>query len=308
MNDDEIGRLFDLEHTPHRGPEYWDRIRATLDAVDAEESGVSSRPVPRDLDTGRLPARPSTMHTIQDAATIQPHQSVTDGPVRPVNTARSTNRPSQRGRILLAAAALLIGAGIGVTALSAIDRSSSTETITDPVGSMELIQPGDDTSLADGAEDAASTDPTVPPPLVNQAEPGLRFDFGALARIDEIDGVWWIWFDRYSVAGASGVDLDGPFSAAFASDAPPIGNVNPGLRTYRLAANATVRLIDPVAYEVICGGEGRPDEPFFFTSTLDDLPSDLSRISPYWWDGTMLASLEFNEAGEVSVLSDSRGC
>ncbi len=132
-------------------------------------------------------------------------------------------------------------------------------------------------------------------PADNQAESGLRFDYGEIERVETVGDVTWIWFDRWTFATLQGTELTEEPRWEMATDWHGGGNVNPRQRRYPLASEATVLEIDPVDFVEACGDL---DLPWAFVQT------DIETLAGH----ASLASLTFNADGEVTLARDQRGC
>ncbi len=132
---------------------------------------------------------------------------------------------------------------------------------------------------------------------VNQAEAGLRFDYGGIVRYERVDGVAWIWFDRYTFGDLQGVELTEEPRWEMATDWHGGDNVNPRLRSYPLAPGARTLEIDPADFEAACADLNLP---------WDFIESDVPALLT---NGTApLASLSFDADHRVVLIRDQRGC
>ncbi len=229
---------------------------------------------------------------------------------------------------LIAAVLLIIGGGM----IALGSRSADTDlgpaaeptADTDPVLQAELVPdpepeadaeappdaeavPNDEPTDGEEAPDEQPSDEQESPstadegdgPMINQAEPDLRFDFGDIVRIEQVDGVDWIWFDR---SGFGEDQIQGPEHQSepryeLATDWHGGINVNPKLRTYPLAPEVQVLQIDPEALKRSCAFE-EFSGPTFIES---DVPTMLAA-------GADRVSLSFDEQVRVILVRDQMNC
>jgi len=230
---------------------------------------------------------------VKDSVYSQP-----DAPPR-----RGSQGGSTRG-VTVVLAMLLLAAGCS---------SSSTQTDAAPPGTQATTTSttARPTTLTSAASTSASTTSaatttttttvassatTQLEPLTNQAEPGLRFDYGDIVRFERVDGVDWIWFDRYTFGDSQGVELVEEPRWEMATDWHGGGNVNPLVRTYPLAPGATTLEIDPTDFELACGDLTLPWE-FIDSDVLTLLEG-----------GAAIVSLTFDAQNRVVLIRDQRTC
>lgn len=295
MNDDEISELFRPGDVPPRGPRYWQTIEATLTAVDHERAvGIAGSP-PHD-------AAVTMLETVETNGRVQRRQDMQT----PIDFDRSTNRTW----FLVAAASIVVVLAIGAVLLARNGQSTTTG-VAEPAPPADTA---DDESTPTTADAPPSTQPppedtdlpSTPPSSIgsepiNQAEPNLQYDYGFVESFETINGQVWISFDRsgFGEDQLSGPDLDFEPRYELATDFHGGLNVNPTLRTYPLAANASVLLLNPSTFEQTCAGE---------ESEVPYLESDLVTLVSYAYSDGALVSLTFDERQEVSLVRDQRGC
>lgn len=321
MNDEEIRRLFERDDARPPRPGYWEEIQARLDGVDAELSATLPVAGPADAPT-------TVMASVPAPADENPDVTDTDVvPLRP-STMNINDYPRKTQRtIFVAAAAVLLVAvvGVGLLLASSGDDDSSgvasddtseptidTDGTTETSDSTTATTAGDDSTTSattDSQETTASTTATTvdettattEPGLVNEAEAGLRFDFGIVERMEEVDGTVWIWFDRVSFTEEQLAGLDHQVEPRYelASDFHGGENVSTRLRTFPLADDATILLLDPAIAEAVCAGEESNTDPF-----------EAFTVSPGLAEGwqPLTVSLTFDEGGEVTTVRDQTGC
>lgn len=131
---------------------------------------------------------------------------------------------------------------------------------------------------------------------MNEAEPDLRFDYGEIVRFERVDGVDWIWFDRYTFGDLQGPELSEEPRWEMATDWHGGGNANPRLRTYPLAPEARILELDPDDYEAGCADLGL---------TWDFIDSSVSSLLE---NDFGLVSLSFDTDNSVVLIRDQRVC
>jgi len=282
MNDDEIRQLFEGDEARPPQPGYWGEIRARLEAVDAERSAPIQTPpgerteISENPDTDVVLLRPSTMN-------------INDYP-------RNTQR-----LLFLAAAAVLVVAVVGVGVILRPFGSGTNEVASDETTDQTDTAIESTTSTTTGDDDTFTTVEADSPELVNEAEGDIRFDYGIIERMEEIDGTVWIWFDRvgFGPDQVTGPDHQAEPRYELASDWHGGENVNPRLRTFPLANDAEVLLLNPAVIEVVCGG-GRTDEESYDVFVPQNVIAEGFE--------SLAASLTFNDSGEVSLVRDQTNC
>lgn len=288
MNEQEIRRLFERDEGRPPRPGYWDEIQARLEAVDAERAAPGS---------GR--SDPGT------EATEANMTSVTDTDVtfiRPSNMNSNDNSRSTQRNLFLAAAAVLVVAliGAGLVLRSAGDDDTTGVASDDTSEQVDDTAASTATTRATTGDSADTTAGDDGPDLVNEAEDGLRYDYGIVERMEEVDGTVWIWFDRAGFGEEQLAGLDHQVEPRYelASDWHGGENTNSRLRTFPLADDADILLLNPVAIEEVCAG-GQAEEPFeAFT------PGAV--LADGWQELTV--SLTFNDSGEVTAIRDQTSC
>lgn len=182
------------------------------------------------------------------------------------------------------------------------DEASTVGEVAAPVDQATSEPPStvtdvDDTSTTTAiATEASSATETGRGPMINQAEPELRFDYGEIVRYERVQGVGWIWFDRHSFGELQGPELGEEPRWEMATDWHGGGNVNPSLRAYPLAPEARTLEIDPADFKVACADLSLP---------WDFVDSDVPTLLAHDWH---LASLTFDEDHRVVLIRDQRGC
>ncbi|MEM8924080.1 MAG: hypothetical protein AAGD35_11315, partial [Actinomycetota bacterium] len=179
------------------------------------------------------------------------------------------------------------------------DDESAASTTTPTTEAPETTDEATATTAADDTETTAEAGAAGP---VNEAEDGIRFDYGIVERIEDVDGTVWIWFDRsgFGPDQLSGLDHQVEPRYELASDFHGGENVNPRLRTFPLADGAAILLLNPVIAEAVCAGDQTDaEEPFeaFTAATV---------LAEGWQERTV--SLTFNDSGEVTIVRDQTGC
>ncbi|MEM8924961.1 MAG: hypothetical protein AAGD35_15760, partial [Actinomycetota bacterium] len=252
MNDQEIGELFRTEDDPPPRAGYWEEIQARLEAVDAERARPRLTVVaPEPSVTGeKIPLRTDTDVTVLRQSTM----NINEYP-----------RNTQRTLFLAAAAVIVVGLlGLGLLlqssgddAVSEVASEGSAEQVDGDNNSSNPAETGgddesaastttptteapettDETTATTGADDTETTAEAGATGPVNEAEDGIRFDYGVVERIEEVDGTVWIWFDRsgFGPDQLSGLDHQVEPRYELASDFHGGENVNPRLRTFPLA-------------------------------------------------------------------------
>lgn len=151
--------------------------------------------------------------------------------------------------------------------------------------------------LISNAPEFIANNPLPSDAPTNEAESNLQFDYGKIDRFQTINGVDWIWFDRWSFGSdqLAGPELQSEPRWELASDWHGGGNVNPRLRAYPLAPDADVLVIDAGVYDAVCGGDNVTGQ--FNASDLASLVA---------LDG--LTSLTFDDNQHIVLVRDQRGC
>ena len=199
-------------------------------------------------------------------------------------------------------------AEVSASSTSTSEPSTTASTTSDSTDEQVTSTTEVSTTQTSTTEPSTSATPTTEPSTsaaasgerdtpVNQAEQGLRFDYGGVVGFERVDGVDWIWFDRYSFADSQGTELSEEPRWEMATDWHGGANVNPRLRSYPLAPDARILEIDPGDYEAACADL---DLPWEF------IDSDVVALLE---NGTgSLASLTFNDELQVVLIRDQRGC
>ncbi len=274
-------------------------------------------------DADLIPALTAMLERRADSAQSQPNldavraealhgSSVESGSVQAGGARR---RPYQ---IALAAAALLIVGGgiiaissrsnvtevgpadaptvdtaVGTTDDTTVDEQATTETTTPSVEETTSVPTNQTDSSVDTSVASVDSSP------VNEAEQGLRFDFGDIVRVEEVDGVEWIWFDRsgFGEEQLQGLELTSEPRYELATDWHGGQNLNPRLRSYPLAPNAEVIQIDPQIIEQACGPDGVSGPVFIDSDVATMLAANAN-----------LVSLTFDGQRRVTLVRDQMGC
>ncbi len=175
--------------------------------------------------------------------------------------------------------------------------SSTTATSTESSTSTTAVST--ETSLLTTTSTTTTT--AQAPRIANDAESNLRFDVGSIEETIEIDGVYWISFDRFQdLEGRNGTDWDTEPLYAAATDANFI-NQNPRLRNFPLSPAVDVLYMSN--HEAVClwwfDEEAGDDEirwESVGTAGLGDMV------------GEYFVSLTFDSDGNVVRIRDQRGC
>lgn len=131
---------------------------------------------------------------------------------------------------------------------------------------------------------------------------GQRYDFGAVTEARRVGGEQVIDFDRYQLR-----DPDGGFRSGrtlteepvlFGNSDTPFKNVNPRLRTFTVADDATVIVLDP---EWSCDDRSPGDLPEW-------VPLSFDQLMAFGGGAGRQDALTFDAEGRVSQIRLSRGC
>ncbi len=172
---------------------------------------------------------------------------------------------------------------------------------TQPDASAETPPPTTTPTTATTTETTVTTTTTLADGPVNQAESGLKYDYGLIVSYEIVDGDTWISFDRgaFGINQLQGTALDFEPRYEMATDFHGGLNQNPRLRTYRLANDFQVLELDPDTFEAGCSAD--PVDVNYVESDLDLL------LATAYEDGS-LVSLTFDSQVEVVLIRDQRGC
>ncbi len=147
----------------------------------------------------------------------------------------------------------------------------------------------------------------------NQAEEGLRYDYGEIERVEVVGGVTWVWFDRWTFG--IGLDDAGGYTTLqgvqhvveprweLATDWHGGGNMNPRQRRYPLSPSVSVLEIFPGAFDAVCGGE-TDTAGFLESDAATFFESDIATVAGH----RRLSSLTFNPDGEATLVRDQGNC
>jgi len=250
------------------------------EAVEALLGAVRTAPVDR--------SRPPGPPAIEPEYLVEFHRS--DG-----TTTRRGYRPASgwlEPSIFLPEEARLLLLGLIAEADPEIAASATSTTTPDTTATTGTTQapPSHGETTADDGDDSGF----IPEPE-NEAEPTLRFDFGAIVGTSIEADVTWIRFDRYQVGdGANGPDLTAEVRLEGATDLS-WANENARFRWYPLADDVEVLELEADWFNRLC--EGEPLDVEF-------VPSSLNRLLAL---DARLVSLTFVD-GEVTRIRDQRSC
>jgi hypothetical protein len=135
---------------------------------------------------------------------------------------------------------------------------------------------------------------------------GARFDLGAISALTKVGTMDAVSLDRWSYLAPDGRQLD---ALTFDSEpvvawwrASPFVNVNPRTRTFVLAPDVDVQLVDPTGRTTACA-EPPPAAPPAPSWT----PATVAALSDPANTGTV-AIITYNGAGQISRIRLTRGC
>lgn len=151
------------------------------------------------------------------------------------------------------------------------------------------------TTATTGTSPDGNDDVALIPTPVNEAEPTLRFDFGAIVGTSIEGDSSWIQFDRYQLGdGVNGPDLTDEVRIEGATDLV-WANENSRFRWYPLAPGVEVLELEADWFNLLCDGE--PADVEFVATSLNRLLALDAR----------LVSLTFVNQ-EVVRIRDQRSC
>jgi hypothetical protein len=135
---------------------------------------------------------------------------------------------------------------------------------------------------------------------------GARFDLGAISALTKVGTMDAVSLDRWSYAAPDGRLLD---ALTFDSEpvvawwrASPFVNVNPRTRTFVLAPDVEVEVVDPSGRTAACA-DPPPAAPPAPTWT----PATVAALSDPANTGTV-AIITYDDAGQISHIRLTRGC
>ncbi len=273
---------------PEPGPTFWDEVDRSLATAEAERVGSSV-----DLGTatgagadGRIDADIGVGGgTVIDLSQARDSAAARQAPDAPAHHISPTTLR------LMVAAALLVAVGGAFLVANRIEPETSTAA----VGVDSAADNGSSAEEADGAEEPEPPATSLVPALSNSAEPGLNFDFGEILAVTDQDGVSWITFDRHRFGELAGLELTAEPRYELATDFHGGGTLSADPRTYPVASDASILIIEDEVFDLACGSEELLE--VFVASSLDDIAAV-----------DAVVSLTFNEAGQVVGIRDQRGC
>jgi hypothetical protein len=135
---------------------------------------------------------------------------------------------------------------------------------------------------------------------------GARFDLGVVTALTKVGALDAVALDRWSYTSPDGRLLD---ASSFDAEpivawwqASPFVNVNPRTRTFVLAPDVQVQLVDPAGRATAC-----TDPPPATPPAPSWTPATVAALSDPANTGTV-AILTYNSSGQVSRIRLTRGC
>jgi hypothetical protein len=135
---------------------------------------------------------------------------------------------------------------------------------------------------------------------------GARFDLGAISALTKVGTMDAISLDRWSYLAPDGRQLD---ALTFDSEpvvawwrASPFVNVNPRTRTFVLAPDVDVQLVDPTGRTTACA-----EPPPAAGPTPSWTPATVAALSDPANTGTV-AIITYGETGQITRIRLTRGC
>lgn len=205
--------------------------------------------------------------------------------------------------VLPVAALLLAGCGGGDSATTGTSATTTTTESTTTTAESSSTTSATTTESSSTTGESQGEDETLRSGPASEAEPGLRFDYGAVTGFETVDARTWISFDRWSfgIDKQQGVQLLEEPRYELATDWHGGMNDNDRIRMYPLGPDVSILLLTQEAFDVACGAVEGP-VPDFVEADLNELLASAGDSRG------AIVSLTFAPNGDVILIRDQRGC